>query len=55
MGSRYLYEVAGRTGDTSVLPTAARLADTARGLEISALDVADVRRRTGPPKKKGLA
>jgi hypothetical protein len=38
--SRYLYERAGVTGDTTLLAQAARLADSAKGLEIAAIDVA---------------
>jgi hypothetical protein len=38
--SRYLYERAGTTGDTSLLAQAARLADSAKGLEIAAIDIA---------------
>lgn len=47
--SRYLYERAGTTGDTALLGQAARLADSAKGLEIAAIDVAQ-RESAGRPK-----
>lgn len=47
--SRYLYERAGVAGDTSLLAQAARLADSAKGLEIAAIDVAQ-REAAGRPK-----
>jgi hypothetical protein len=40
-GSRYLYELAGRNDDAGLLTQAARLADSAKGLEVAAMDIAE--------------
>jgi hypothetical protein len=52
--SRYLYERAGTTGDTSLLAQAARLADSAKGLEVAAIDIAQ-REAAKRPRAKSLA
>jgi hypothetical protein len=52
--SRYLYERAGATGDTALLAQAARLADSAKGLEIAAIDIAS-REAAQRPRGKSIA
>lgn len=53
-GSRYLYELAGRNGDTSLIAQAARLAESAKQLEIAAMDVAQ-REAAARPRDPGDA